>query len=176
MRYIYIYIYTQRSNQWTDTWRGVYWIRRRGKEGKEQRGIMLRIKCNNMSRISRLELRKREKKISGEGRNDKNDSWKEKLRWPWTNLYRACPSLWWIDPISAQIRYSFQFERCLVAFDRNQFTRFLSRALLSSQRQFAIETWLIYEFMNFDVDVGDFLIGFLIITGIKLRIYDRRGS
>lgn len=130
--YIYIYIYTQRSNQWTDTWRGVYWIRRRGKE-KEQRGIMLRIKCNNMSRISRLELRKREKKISGEGRNDKNDSWKEKLRWPWTNLYRACPSLWRIDPISAQIRYSFQFERCLVAFDRNQFTRFLSRALLSSQ-------------------------------------------
>lgn len=149
MRYIYIYIYTQRSNQWTDTWRGVYWIRRRGKEGKEQRGIMLRIKCNNMSRISRLELRKREKKISGEGRNDKNDSWKEKLRWPWTNLYRACPSLWRIDPISAQIRYSFQFERCLVAFDRNQFIRFLSRALLSSQicdRNVVVVDLRIYEF------------------------------
>lgn len=58
MRYIYIHIYTQRSNQWTDTWRGVYWIRRRGEE-KEQRGIMLRIKCNNMLRISRLGRGKR---------------------------------------------------------------------------------------------------------------------
>lgn len=170
MRYIYIYIYTQRSNQWTDTWRGVYWIRRRGKEGKEQRGIMLRIKCNNMSRISRLELRKREKKISGEGRNDKNDSWKN-----CDDLERTCIERVQVSGESTRFRLKYVIRSNLnaassLSIEINSPASFLAlssplKGNLRSKRGWST---------NFDVD--DFLIGFLIITGIKLRIYDRRGS
>lgn len=141
--YIYIYIYTQRSNQWTDTWRGVYWIRRRGKEGKEQRGIMLRIKCNNMSRISRLELRKREKKISGEGRNDKNDSWKN-----CDDLERTCIERVQVSGESTRFRLKYVIRSNLngassLSIEINSPASFLA---LSSPLKFAIETWLIYEF------------------------------
>lgn len=140
MRYIYIYIYTQRSNQWTDTWRGVYWIRRRGKE-KEQRGIMLRIKCNNMSRISRLELRKENLEKGGMikmilGKKNCDD------------LERTCIERVQVSGESTRFRLKYVIRSNLngassLSIEINSPASFLA---LSSPLKFAIETWLIYEF------------------------------